>query len=73
MGTSNGKMPKMKEHKPRFHVSVSKLPVAKDWKVGEKYKLMLEVRQVMRMQDELMDEDTVGFEILSIKPVTKTE
>lgn len=51
------------EDYPDFHLDVSKLPIAKDWKVGEKYTIQLEVEQMS------VNKHTVGFKIIKAKEV----
>ena len=45
---------------PHLSLSLKALPEAKDWKIGEKYNLALQVRQKM------INENDVHFEIVKI-------
>lgn len=48
---------------PSFHVTTKQMPEIKNWKVGEKYKMVIEVRQKSAHQMEGHME--AGFEILA--------
>lgn len=48
------------EYRPTIHFKFSYLPEAKQWKVGQTYKLMLKVKQTS------MDEDGSGFEVIAV-------
>ena len=50
---------------PDFHIAIAKFPAARDWKVGEKYKIELEVEQLS------MSKQSAGFKIISAKNVTE--
>lgn len=52
-------------HYPSFNVSLKDLPIAKDWKVGQKYSIEMEVRQSQMYQSK-NQEGNVTFEILKI-------
>lgn len=45
---------------PSLHIPLNNLPEAKDWKIGEKYTLAVEVKQTS------IDKDSVRFEITKI-------
>jgi len=55
----------MIEEYPDLHISISRLPVAKNWHVGEKYKIELEVEQLS------MSKESTGFKIISVRDVTE--
>ena len=58
-------MPVEIEDYPDFRVKTSVLPAIKEWKVGGKYKITLEVEQLD------MSKDSGGFKILSAKDATE--
>ncbi len=64
-----GDMPKM-DHKwyPSFNLSDKDIPAAKDWKVGNTYKIEMEVKQSSMRHDSMGHSFT--FEIKKIKPIT---
>ena len=45
---------------PELHIQISQLPAIKDWKVGAKYKILLEVEQLE------ISKSSGGFKILSV-------
>lgn len=51
--------------KPRVHLTSKMLPDIKDWKIGEKYSIMLEVKQESMRQIGGDDGLEASFEILS--------
>lgn len=57
---------------PEFSLSLKQFPMAKDWKVGEKYHLELTVRQ-SRMSQGKGNDGSVTFEILEIEGETPEE
>lgn len=62
-----GRLAETKEtpYYPSFNVSLKDLPIAKTWKVGEKYSIEMEVRQSEMFQGK-NQEGNVTFEILKI-------
>ena len=65
-------MPHLEEMKPRIHLDNKQLPEVKEWEVGEKYKIMLEVKQVDKSEREIDGKTVIsgGFEILKAKDAT---
>lgn len=51
------------ELKPRIYVSLKDLPEAREWKVGETYKVNAKIKQIM------IDDDEASFEVVDIRPV----
>jgi len=54
------------KHYPTIYLSLADIPAAKNWKIGEKYKIMLEVRQKSMTQNDDKDKGSVTFDILKI-------
>lgn len=50
---------------PELHIQISQLPAIKDWKVGAKYKILLEVEQLE------MTKSSGGFKIISVKDASE--
>lgn len=50
---------------PMFHVSDKEMPEIKNWEVGNKYKLVIEVEQKSKSEDEMGVH--AGFEIVAYK------
>ena len=59
-------MPKPYHSAPSFYVSASQMPEIKDWEVGKKYRLMIEVEQKSKNESEDSGVDA-SFEILAYK------
>ena len=63
-----GEMPRMRDKMyPSFHLPIKDIPQAKNWKIGGKYKLELEVVQTAMHFDETREE--VSFEIKRVKAI----
>ena len=60
---------------PSFSLTAKDLPEIKNWSVGKKYKLEIEVEQVSMAKDEYMQDQplTARFRILKIKSETEDE
>lgn len=59
----------MMEEKPRLHIPVEKLKEAKDWKVGKKYMIELEVEMVGLNKSMMDDEICADFLVKKAKPL----
>lgn len=55
----------VEQYYPSISFTFKELPEAEKWEVGEKYKLLLEVKQVSKNIEE--EEGQACFEILKIK------
>jgi hypothetical protein len=53
--------------KPRIYISSEMLPAIKDWKIGEKYDIMIKVKQESMRQIGGDDGLEASFEVLSAK------
>lgn len=51
---------------PSFSLTASELPAVKDWKVGSKYTLTIEVEMTSASKNEYQKELTAGFQITKI-------
>lgn len=57
---------------PSFHLKESQLPAMKNWQVGKKYSLVIDVEMVSMGKDEYMEGKPMGaqFRIKSVKEKT---
>jgi len=64
-------LPTSSQEKPRLHIPVDKLKEAKDWKVGKKYVLELEVEMVGLNQDQYSEDKMIcaDFVVKKAKPM----
>lgn len=73
------KSPKPKRELPRVTFTAEDVPEIKDWKIGEKYFLELEVEQVSAEKDRFGYEGekesplTATFKVVAVKAVHKSE
>lgn len=59
---------------PSFTLSATDLPAMKNWKVGGKYKLEIEVEQIEASKNEYRDNEyTARFRILKVKNDSDSE
>ena len=56
---------------PMFHVDDMMMPEIKDWEVGKKYKMVVEVEMKSMSKDE--DMTSGGFELVAYKPMPDKE
>jgi len=66
---------KPKEMRPHLNLSAKDFPALKNWKVGGKYKLELDVEQISMQKDEWMEGEplSASFRINKIEDVTLTD
>lgn len=59
---------KKEEGKPRLRLTVEQLPELEKWQVGERYKVLIEIKQLSKHEmDEDEHEMCADFEITNIK------
>lgn len=59
---------KKQEEKPRLHLSIEQLPEIEKWEVGEKYKVLVEIKQLSKHEtDDEEHEMCADFEVTHIK------
>jgi hypothetical protein len=55
------------DYKPSITFDVKELPEIKDWKIGGKYKLLLDVEEVSMSKDEYEPRLTARFKVMKVK------
>lgn len=70
MGKARDLIGSISREKPSFSIDARTLPAIKDWKVGKKYQIVLDVEQTSLSKDEWSEGDDVlraRFKILKAK------
>lgn len=70
MGKARDLIGTISREKPSFSIDATTLPAIKDWKVGKKYQIILDVEQTSLSKDEYSEGDNTlraRFKILKAK------